>query len=127
MVHASERKSIKILIVEDEPLTAMSMQMELGKRGYDAYKMVSSGADAVDSVKTDRPDVVLMDIRLVGDMDGIEAGCQIRMFSEVPIIFMTGYSDKNDREEIKKNHPLALLDKPVLISEISNLIASVFD
>lgn len=126
MAHASEFKKIKILIVEDEPLVAMNMQMEFGKFGYDAFKIISCGADAVQSVKIDKPDLVLMDIRLVGDMNGIETARKIRLFSQIPIIFMTGYSDKHEYEKIKEIRPLGLFDKPVLLSDVSDLIKSAF-
>ena len=117
-------EKIKILIVEDEPLIAMNLQAEFIRRGYNAYKIISNGEDAVATVQDDPPDIILMDILLIGHLNGIETANKIRKFSNTPIIFMTGYSDEEIRQKAKKVDPVALIDKPVPISDVAELIDS---
>ncbi len=71
-------------------------------------------------VEDDPPDIILMDILLIGPLNGIEAANEIRMFANTPIIFMIGYSDEEIREKVKKVNPVALVDKPVSIPDVAN-------
>lgn len=115
----------KILIVEDEVIAAITTQKILEKWGYEVCGSVISGEDAVKSVKEEDPDIVLMDIRLVGPIDGIEATRQIRVFSQTRIIFMTGYSDKEIRASAEALDPTAYLLKPVDMYKLKPLIAGI--
>jgi PAS domain S-box-containing protein len=86
-------KGSKILIVEDEAITAMELEETLKKRGYDVIGTVSNGGTAIRVAKEKWPDLILMDIRIEGKMDGIETANQINQFHDIPIIFLTAYSD----------------------------------
>lgn len=121
-----KQKGKKILIVEDEFLIAMRIQISFNQAGHEAYKFVSNGADAIKSVKVDHPDIILMDIRLAGDMDGIETAREIKSFSDVPIIFLTGYSDREILARAKAIEPAAIFDKTSSISEVAEFIGSGF-
>ena len=87
----------KVMIVEDEIISAMDTRANLIQLGYDVCELAASGEDAVKIAELEKPDVVLMDIGLRGKMDGIEAGRQIKAQLAVPVIFLTGYTD----EEVK--------------------------
>jgi len=83
----------RILIVEDEAITAMELEETLKRRGYDIAGTASSGAAAIRIAKESWPDLILMDIRIEGKIDGIETANQIGLFHDIPIIFLTAYSD----------------------------------
>jgi DNA-binding response OmpR family regulator len=114
-----------ILLVEDEALIAMDLQWKLVEAGYRVCRMAATGEDAVHWAERDRPDLVLMDNRLAGKIDGIEAALQIRSKSDVPVIFMTGYpQDDVFWERVKPVKPIACLTKPVIIEELLKIIPS---
>ena len=85
----------QILVVEDEAITGMDIQRRLKNLGYIVPVVVSSGEDAIKKVKENNPDLVLMDINLKGEMDGIEAALKIHSFSDIPVIYLTAFSDNH--------------------------------
>lgn len=121
------KEKIKILIVEDEAIVAMRLRMELNNSGYEVCKPVATGKNAIKSVENEKPDMVLMDIRLAGEMDGIEAAQEILSRYETSIVFMTGYTDEDLMERAKKLKPTAYLIKPVGVYEIESVIDSAFN
>lgn len=86
-------KKRQILIVEDVDLIADFMDLLLCRHGYQVAGVVASGKDAVTAALTTSPDLVLMDIRLEGFMDGIEAAEKIRQNSDTPIVFVSAHTD----------------------------------
>lgn len=112
------KEKIKILIVEDEVIVAMRFEIFFVRRGYEVYKTVASGEEAVEIAALEKPDVVLMDINLKGELNGIQAAEQIVEKFNVPIIFMTGYSDEELRKQAEKLNPLGYFLKPVNMNEI---------
>jgi two-component system, response regulator PdtaR len=106
-------KKAKIMIVEDEISLAMIMKEQLSDLGYDICKPVTSGEEAIKNVEQDKPDVILMDIGLNGEMDGIEAAKKIRSSYSIPIIFSTGHQDKETMERAKVVEPSGYFIKPV--------------
>jgi two-component system, response regulator PdtaR len=119
-------KPVRILLVEDEVVTAMSLKMELEKAGFEVCDQVTTGENAIMSAEQNTPDIILMDIRLAGKINGVEAAEKIKLTSEIPIIFLTGYEDRDTMERAKKINPLAYLIKPVGIGEIKAIIHTVF-
>lgn len=111
-------KDLKILIVEDEVITGMYLEMMLKKEEYNIVGRVGTGEKAIKIAEANRPDVILMDIRLAGKMDGLEAARQIMAFSQCYIIFMTGYQVEGVKQEAEKIQPCAFLVKPVNIKQI---------
>jgi len=107
-----------ILIAEDSREFAEILNALLSEQGYTLAGIVSTGAEAVDLVRKTSPDLVLLDIRLEGPMDGIAAASEIRAFSAVPIIFMTGYSDKETLDEAMLLKPQGYLAKPFLCDQL---------
>jgi len=121
-----ERNEIKILVVEDEILIAMLLCRSLSLLGYQVCELAATGQDAIRLAKDERPDVVLMDIRLAGPLDGIEAASQIDRECDLSIIFMTGYSDPRVRDRTKALNPAAYLVKPVSPDDVMPIIDHIF-
>ncbi|MDA3941297.1 MAG: response regulator [Spirochaetia bacterium] len=126
MYESRDLLKIKILIVEDEFITALSLKTDLSRKGYNVIGHVASGAALLKFMETDSPDLILLDISLIGSMDGIEAAMKIRETSEIPIIFMTGFSDDITLKRVEMMHPLAILTKPLKISQIHKIIQSIW-
>ena len=117
----------KILIVEDEILVALHLRRGLIRSGYGVYEPVASGEKAVEAARALSPDVILMDIRLLGAMDGIEAARQIRSFLAATIIFTTGYQDLDLKERAMALEPAAYLIKPVDANQIITILEPLYE
>lgn len=102
----------RILVVEDEVITAKAIQKILQTLGYEVLALVASGEDAVAKAATDRPDLVLMDITLEGAMDGIEAANQIHARLNIPLIYLTSHASQDFLERTKITAPYGYLIKP---------------
>ncbi|MEW5814979.1 MAG: ATP-binding protein [Spirochaetota bacterium] len=105
-------KKVSVLIVEDEGIVAMDMQTRLKQHGYEIVDLVVSGEAAIQSARLKRPDLILMDILLKGDLDGIETANLIKKELDVPIIFVTAYADKNTLERAKVIDAFGYIIKP---------------
>lgn len=103
---------VQILVVEDES-TAIDTQKTLQNLGYDVPSVVCSGEAAIQKAGENKPDLVLMDIALTGQMDGIEAAEQIRSRFNIPIVyFFTAYLDDKTLERAKITEPTGYIVKP---------------
>lgn len=102
----------KILIVEDEAIVAEDIRNTLQTLGYKISAVVPSGEEAITKIEEDRPDLVLMDIVLKGDMDGIEAASQIYSRFNIPVIYLTAFTDKKTIERAKLTEPFGYIVKP---------------
>ena len=102
----------QILIVEDEIIIAEDIQIKLIRMGYSVPDIVSSGEEAIKKVKENNPDIILMDIVIHGNMDGIETVERIHAFSDVPVIYLTAYADQTTLERAKITEPFGYLLKP---------------
>lgn len=116
-------KKIKILVVEDEVIVAQYLGMELELAGYNVCGYVATGEEAIEIVQTEKPHLVILDINLIGDIDGIETAEKIiKLNKEIKLIFMTGYSRTELSERAKKLHPLGYFNKPVEVGAITEVI-----
>jgi PAS domain S-box-containing protein len=104
---------VKILIVEDESIVAMDVKNRLIRLGYEVCGLASSGEEAIQKTIQSRPGLILMDIRLKGQMDGIIAAEQIRGWYDVPIVFLTAYSDDTTLQRAKLTEAFGYLLKPL--------------
>lgn len=102
----------QILVVEDEIIIGMDIQRRLKNLGYSVPVVASSGEEAIIKVRENNPDLVLMDINLYGKMDGIEAASKIHSFSDIPVIYLTAYTDDKTFERAKITEPYAYIIKP---------------
>jgi two-component system, cell cycle sensor histidine kinase and response regulator CckA len=101
-----------ILIVEDEAIVAKDLSQKLARLGYDIAGVTGGGAEAVDLAREHRPDLVLMDIRLQGGMDGVEAAQAIHRDRAVPVIYLTAHADAATLERAKLTEPFGYILKP---------------
>jgi len=113
---------IKILVVEDEFIIAQSIENSLEMMGYTVIDVVSSGKKAIEKTESEKPDLILMDIKLQGEMDGIEAASQIRSLFNVPIIFLTAYTDEYLKERAEKTDPVGYITKPFKNQTLKSVI-----
>jgi len=102
----------RIMIVEDEQLIARDIKSRLQQSGYSVVGIVSSGKDAIQKASEAKPDLVLMDIVLKGNMDGIEAAKKIRDRFDIPIIYLTAHADQSKLERAKMTEPVGYVVKP---------------
>jgi two-component system, response regulator PdtaR len=116
------KKAIRILLVEDEVITAMLLQQELHDFGYPILGHVTTGEKAIIFAQENFPDIILMDIALSGEIDGIEAAAAIKAKADIPVIFMTGYDDIEMKERAAKTKPLGYLIKPFDVTDLINVI-----
>ncbi len=103
----------RVMIVEDEYIIGADLKNDLEDLGYIVTGLVESGEKAVRKADKDRPDIILMDIVLNGEMDGIEAAEQIRSYLHIPIIFVTSFLDQERLERAKMTLPFGYVLKPV--------------
>lgn len=119
---------IKILIVEDEIIPAMNLEVILKKNGFDTCGIAANNEQALTLYKTKHPDLVLMDIRLAKGPSGIATAREILTESPgFPIIFMTGYSDKETQSEALQLNPVSFQEKPLKIKNLINIINEYFE
>lgn len=105
-------KKIQILIVEDERIVASDVRTSLERLGYKVCGTAVFGEDAIKKAEEARPDLVLMDIVLEGEMDGIEAASIIRTRYDIPVVYLTAYADEKTLKRAKKSEPFGYILKP---------------
>ena len=112
----------RILIVEDEMVISMELAATLRRLGYDVAGQVTTGEDAISKAGSTDPDLILMDIRLQGNIDGIEAAGRIRDEYDIPVIFLTAHSDEHTLERAISTQPSGYLIKPIRDRELYSTI-----
>lgn len=113
---------MRILIVEDEVITAASIKAELEGLGYEIPSMVTRGTRAAQAAIVEQPDVVLMDVNLPGSVNGIQAAREILSQVSTQIIFMTGDVDAKVQAQIQDLNPLASMTKPIHVENLHKII-----
>lgn len=113
---------MNILVVEDESIVAKDIQVCLKRLGYDVVGVVSSGEDAVEKAREFDPDLVMMDIMLKGEMSGIDAANEIRRRKDIPVIFLTAYTDRDTVDKAKESEPYGYIIKPFKEIDIQTAI-----
>lgn len=103
---------VKIMIVEDETIVALDLSMRLQKEGYEVIGIASNSDDAIELFTEHKPDLVLMDINIKGKKDGIETARELKKIQEVPLIFLTAFSQNEYVARAKAVNPSAYLVKP---------------
>ncbi|MGC1135549.1 MAG: response regulator, partial [Nitrososphaeraceae archaeon] len=103
---------INILVVEDERIVALDIRRMLKSSGYNVSAIVASGEEAVKQADETHPDLVLMDIKLHGDMEGLGAAEQIHARFSIPVIFLTAYADETTVQRAKITSPYGYIIKP---------------
>lgn len=101
-----------ILVVEDESIVSKDIQQSLKKLGYNIVGAASTGEKAIELANETKPDLVLMDIMLKGDMSGIETAEKIKETLSIPVIYLTAYADENTLAKAKVTEPYGYIIKP---------------
>ena len=117
-----DMKKPKILIVEDERIIALDLKMRLEYNGYDVLDVVSTAEAAVKIALTRSVNLILMDIKLQGKMDGIDAAHQISEKTNIAIVLLSGNSDLLASKRLKNVKPSATLRKPIMDWELFEAI-----
>ena len=115
-------EKVQVLIVEDEAIVSMDLRYKLEALGYGVPAAVSSGEEAVEAASQLHPDVVLMDIGLSGEMDGIDAAAQIRDQFDIPVVYLTAWVDKDTLERAHATEPSGYLRKPFRDAELRSAV-----
>ena len=113
----------RVMIVEDEAITAMATGAMLKRLGHQVLAAVGSGQEAINAFRRQRPDLVLMDIRLDGDLDGIETAKLLRRDSDVPVVFVSAFVDHGTRVRAAEAQPFDFLAKPLDEYDLQALLA----
>jgi two-component sensor histidine kinase len=114
--------SARILVVEDGLIMARDIERRLSTMGYRSAGLASTGEDAVRKARENHPDLVLMDVNLKGSMDGIQAAEQIRLTADIPVVYVTGYSDDATLARARATEPFGFVLKPFNERELRTTI-----
>lgn len=117
---SQETKSV--LIVEDDLIISMVLERKVKKMGLSVARTVLTGKEAIGAVEKLSPDLILMDIQLKGDIDGIEAMNRIRETSDVPVIYITGNSEIHNIKRAKETSYVEYLVKPIRMEDLEETI-----
>ncbi len=123
----SSNQKGSVLIVEDDMLLSMVEERLIKKLGYDVIGKVDNGSEAVEKAEELNPDIIVMDISLKGEMDGIETMEMIREQSSVPVIYLSGSGDRYFYERAKKTGFTDFLTKPVTGSDLEAPLNSAIE
>jgi len=108
----------KVMIVEDEAVVALHLRQELTKLGHVVGGMATTGEQALKMVEEVFPDIILMDIHIQGEMDGIETARRIPRYLHIPVVYLTAYSEDTTLKRAADTYPYGYLIKPFLDREL---------
>ena len=112
----------KIVIVEDEGLLAADLESRLKSAGYQVPGTADSGEPALQLIRESLPDLVLMDIRLKGDQDGIRVAEQVREELDIPVVYLTAYEDRATLERASRTQAYGYIKKPIVSASLRGSI-----
>ena len=114
-----------VLVVDDEHLIALSLRLTLEEMGIEVCGTAATAVKAVELAQRHRPGIILMDVRLRGERDGVDAALEIHRTLDVAIIFITGSREPETVARIHQDHPAAILFKPILPIHLREAIEKV--
>lgn len=117
----------RLLIVEDERVIALSVKMIVERLGYAVTAIVTSGEDAVEEVRMNRPDLIIMDIVLEGKLNGIEATRIINEEADIPVIYASAFADREIMQEARITKPYSFIIKPIRERELEVILEIALD
>ena len=117
----------KILIVEDEMIIGANISLQLTKLGYEVTGIVTRGEEALNHVRQHKPDIVLMDIQLKGNLDGIETVQLMHKEIDIPVIYLTANADQEHFKRAKSTNPYAFISKPFKKMDLQHAIELIID
>jgi PAS domain S-box-containing protein len=108
----------KIVIVEDEGLIAADLQGRLEREGYQVPGIAATGGEALQLVRAESPDLILMDIRLAGDLDGIQVADRVRREYDIPVVYLTAYEDRETLQRASQTQAFGYIKKPFAVASL---------
>ena len=121
------QRSPKILIVEDEMITALDLRHILQNLGYQVVGIASSGEEAMAKVDLTQPDLILMDIVLAGPTDGVSTTQRIQSRYDIPVIYVTAYSDAQTVKRAMHSRPYGYVVKPFKQEQLRDAIKTALE
>ena len=112
----------RVYIVEDERVVAIDLKRRLERLGYSVCGSASNGQDALSEIARLRPDIILMDVLLRGDLDGIEVALTVKKELDIPVIFLSAYTDHTTIERAKEATPVGFILKPFKERELATML-----
>src|SRR5579864_4358845 len=112
----------KIVIVEDEGLIAADLQGRLEKAGYQVPGIAASGGEALEVIRAQSPDLILMDIRLAGELDGIQVADKVRQEFDIPVVYLTAYEDRETLQRASETQAYGYIKKPIAAASLQGSI-----
>jgi DNA-binding NarL/FixJ family response regulator len=113
---------LKILLAEDEKITAFDLKMGLKRFGYDVIKVVDNGFDLIKEAKRTDPDIIVSDINLKDNISGIDAVNDIMKSKKIQVVIISGFNDENTLSSVKALNPCAFVHKPCNAKDINSAI-----
>jgi CheY-like chemotaxis protein len=114
-----------IMVVEDEGVVSIDIRNMLKKAGYSIAAVAFQGDEAVEKAELSAPDLVLMDIGLKGEIDGIEAAKRIRDRFQIPVVFLTGFADEVTVAKAQEVNPSGFIIKPINEEELKKTLEDI--
>ncbi len=117
----------RILLVEDDMILALVLKRNLEQLGHIVLEVQSDGLGAIDAVLKSSPDLIIMDIKLIGSIDGIQAMIEIRKFSTIPVIYVSGILNEALQERTQETISSEFMCKPIDLFELKERISNALD
>src|SRR5688572_7698853 len=117
----------RIMVVEDERIVGLHLELMLKSFGYDVVANVANGEQALQTIEATLPDLVLMDINIEGEIDGIDTAARIPTSHQIPVVYLTSYSDESTLERARATKPYGYLLKPFSERELHASIQMVLE
>lgn len=115
-------KDVKVLLVEDEPIPAMEIKSTLTELGYSVVGVEKRGTDALEVLEAETPSLIVMDIHLEGEKDGIEVARVVREKYSIPIVYLTAHSDEETLNRARGTEPEGYLVKPITEEDLESTL-----
>ena len=119
----AEERCLRVGVVEDDAIIALDIKRRVQKFGYRIVMSAANAEEALRLAEQEHPDLVLMDIRIRGEADGVDTALILRKKFDIPVIFVTAYSDDGMRERADKASPLGYLVKPIRDSDLKKALS----
>jgi DNA-binding LytR/AlgR family response regulator len=119
------KSTLRVLIAEDEMIISAKISMYLEEFGYEVAGALTRGEQVLDMCRHDPPDILLLDINLKGELDGIQTAEELKNFAKIPIIYLTANSDSATFDRARRTKPLAFVTKPFQKAELERALALV--
>ncbi|MCG8570934.1 MAG: response regulator [Spirochaetes bacterium] len=120
-------KRPRILIVEDDAIIAEDLKECITELGYETISTESSAENALSLINAEKPDLILMDIKLCGILDGIEATAIINARHNIPVIYITAFSDAQIKARVSKTKSVKFITKPFNENEVKKIIRETLE